>query len=176
MNYGQIRKYDIANGTGIRASLFVTGCRRHCKNCFNTEYQDFKAGTEFGLKERDLLLQSLKNPSVSGLSILGGEPFEQENADALSHLLVWLEWQLGKPFSVWIYSGFTYEELINNRDTLKLLLLCDVLVDGPFIDELKDPSLRFRGSKNQRIIDIPESFLQDRVCLYKGVHNGTYLC
>lgn len=106
---------------------------------------------------------------------MGGEPFEKENVQPLYDLLLWLHLTLNKSISVWIYSGFTYEELINNIHTSRLLSLCDVLVDGPFIEGLKDPSLQFRGSRNQRIIDTYESMLQGKVCLYKGVQNGTNL-
>lgn len=172
MRYGQIRKYDIANGPGIRCSLFVTGCRRHCKGCFNEEYQSFQAGKEFGNPDWLKLTAYYLNPNVKGLTILGGEPFEPENVKGLLSVVRGLKVITHK--SIWIYSGYTFEELMaykgNNEMTtnqFKLLSLCDVLVDGPFKEELKDPSLRFRGSSNQRIIDIPESIEAGHVVMWE---------
>ncbi len=164
LRYGQIRKYDIANGPGIRTTVFVTGCRRHCKGCFNPEYQDFNAGktpdTSFFLKLREYL----ENPSVSGLTLLGGEPFEPENI-CLCLKCILQAAHAGKP--VWVYSGFTFEEIIKDKDKKTLLECCDVLVDGPFVEVLKDPSLRFRGSSNQRIVDVKKSLKVGKVVLWK---------
>lgn len=164
MRYGQIRKYDIANGPGIRTSVFVTGCRRHCKGCFNPEYQDFNAGKIADWEFFKNLHEYLANPNVSGLSILGGEPFERENFGEVL-LLIGIAHTYDK--SVWIYSGFTYEEILQDEDKRVLLQGCDVLVDGPFVEALKDPSLRFRGSSNQRIIDVKKSLKAGKVVLWR---------
>lgn len=162
MNYGQIRKYDIANGPGIRTSIFVTGCSLNCKNCFNKDYQNPIFGNPWTEKEDELLISYLSDPNVSGLTILGGEPFE--NAQGLISLLK----KIKTNKSIWIYSGYTYDYLIKNDDTLELLKLVDVLVDGPFIESMKDLNLYFRGSRNQRIIDVKESLLNDELILLDG--------
>lgn len=177
MRYGQIRKYDIANGPGIRCSLFVTGCRRHCKGCFNEEYQSFQAGKEFDEEAFQELLGYYINPNVTGLTILGGEPFEPENTQTLCETIIRLKKTIWKP--VWIYSGYTLEELMEwgnvkldyiTKEELyrtALLGLCEVLVDGEFNESLKDPSLRFRGSSNQRIIVVRESIETGHAVLWK---------
>lgn len=162
MNYGQIRKYDIANGPGIRTSIFVTGCSLNCKNCFNKDYQNPSFGNPWTEKEDELLISYLSDPNVAGLTILGGEPFE--NAQGLISLLK----KIKTNKSIWIYSGYTYDFLIKNDDTLELLKLVDVLVDGPFIESMKDLNLYFRGSRNQRIIDVRESLLNDELILLDG--------
>ena len=164
MNYGQIRKYDIANGPGIRTSFFVTGCSLNCKNCFNKDYQDPKFGSPWTEREDDLIISYLKDPNVSGLTILGGEPFEHKQA--LINIITKIREIVNKP--IWIYSGHSFEKLVQDDKALALLSLVDVLVDGPFIEDLKDLSLHFRGSSNQRIIDVGESLKKDKVILYDG--------
>lgn len=154
MRYGQIRQYDIANGPGIRATVFVTGCSRHCVNCFNEEYQDFRAGSEWTDADTARLISYLLDDTNSGLTLLGGEPME--NAEDLLALVQAVRRAVPEK-SIWVYSGFLYEEIIAQPDRKALLDACDVLVDGPFIDALKDPGLYFRGSSNQRIIDIAKS-------------------
>ena len=154
MRYGQIRQYDIANGPGIRATVFVTGCSRHCVNCFNEEYQDFNAGSEWTAAETERLISYLQDDTNSGLTLLGGEPME--NAEDLLELVQAVRRAVpGK--SIWVYSGFLYEEILTQPARKALLEACDVLVDGPFVDALKDPGLYFRGSSNQRIIDVAKS-------------------
>lgn len=151
MHYGQLRQYDIANGTGIRATVFVTGCSRHCYNCFNPEYQSFTAGDEWTQKETDQLLAYVKSSTCAGVTFLGGEPME--NAEDLTKLAK--EIRAAAPEkTIWVYSGFTYEEIQADPVKKALADACDVLVDGPFVDELKDPGLYFRGSSNQRVIDL----------------------
>lgn len=162
MNYGQIRQYDIANGPGIRTSIFVTGCSLNCKNCFNKDYQNPKFGKTWTEKEDEIIISYLNDPNVSGLTILGGEPFEN------THGLISLLKRINTNKSIWIYSGYTYEYLIKNYKTLELLKLVDVLVDGPFIEGLKDLNLYYRGSRNQRIIDVKESLLNDELILLDG--------
>ncbi len=154
MRYRQIRQYDVANGPGIRTTVFVSGCSRRCFNCFNEAYQDFQAGEEWSDEETARIIGWLQAGTNSGLTLLGGEPME--SAADLQQILRIVRGAVPK-VNVWVYSGYVYEE-IQERPVMKALLdLCDVLVDGPFVDELKDPGLYFRGSSNQRIIDIAES-------------------
>lgn len=161
MRYGQMRKYDIANGVGIRSTLFVTGCTHHCYHCFNEEYQDFQAGQEWTEQSEALLLSYLKDEHVSGLTVLGGEPMQ--NTEGLIPLLKKIRENVDK--SIWIYSGYTWEEIQASAERLALASLADVLVDGRFVEELKDPGLRFRGSSNQRIIDVQASLKEGKVVL-----------
>jgi len=151
MNYAEIKKVDIANGPGVRVSLFVSGCRNHCKGCFNPETWDFDYGRPFTRETEDEIIEALRPSWIQGLSILGGEPTEEENAAVLIPFLKRVRAVLPDK-DIWLYSGYTYEAL---RDK-EILTLADVLVDGPFLLELKDAGLAFRGSRNQRIIDLKE--------------------
>ena len=151
MNYAEIKKVDIANGPGARVSLFVSGCRNHCKGCFNPETWAFDYGRPFTRVTEDEIIEALRPSWIQGLSILGGEPTEEENAAVLIPFLKRLRAVLPDK-DIWLYSGYTYEVL---RDK-EILTLADVLVDGPFLLELKDAGLAFRGSRNQRIIDLRE--------------------
>ena len=151
MNYAEIKKVDIANGPGVRVSLFVSGCRNHCKGCFNPETWDFDYGRPFTRATEDEIIKTLRPSWIQGLSILGGEPTEEENAAVLIPFLKRVRAVLLDK-DIWLYSGYTYEAL---RDK-EILTLVDVLVDGPFLLELKDAGLAFRGSRNQRIIDLRE--------------------
>ena len=149
MNYGRIKKNDIANGPGVRVSLFVSGCRNHCPGCFNPETWDFDYGEQFTKKTEKEIIKALRPSWIQGLSILGGDPMEPENQKALLPLLKRIRITCpGK--DVWLYTGYTYEQI---RDS-EILKWVDVLVDGPFIEEEKDISLAFRGSRNQRIIPL----------------------
>ncbi len=162
MRYGQIRKYDISNGVGIRSSIFVTGCTHACPNCFNEEYQDFHAGELWTDIQTQEVIEYLKDPQVAGLTLLGGEPFQ--NTKEMIDIVQEIKKEIQKP--IWVYSGYTWEELISNPLQLELLKECDILVDGRFQEELKDLMLRFRGSSNQRIIDIQKSLQENRVILF----------
>ncbi|WP_394011593.1 anaerobic ribonucleoside-triphosphate reductase activating protein [Anaerococcus cruorum] len=164
MNYGQIRKYDIANGPGIRTSIFVTGCSLNCKNCFNKEYQDPNFGEEWTDETTKEIIDYLLKDEVAGLTILGGEPFE--SAKDLTTIVIDIKNKIDKP--IWIYSGYTFEKLIENSTYKKLLEVVEVLVDGPFIEEKKDLKLKFRGSANQRIIDVKESLANNSIILLNG--------
>ena len=159
MNYASIRKHDIANGDGVRVSLFVSGCRHRCKGCFNEESQDFGYGEEFTREVEDELIEAMKPGHIAGLTLLGGEPMEPENQRALVPFLrrIFKSGDFcGK--TLWVYTGSTLEELKNEDSryrtevTDEFLGMVDVLVDGPFVEELKDISLQFRGSSNQRIL------------------------
>lgn len=164
MRYGQIRQYDIANGPGIRTSIFVTGCSLKCKNCFNKDYQDPNYGNLWTEENTLQIVNYLKKDEISGLTILGGEPFE--NAIDLIEIIKKIKEQIDKP--IWIYSGYIYEILIKDPIHKKLLKEVDVLVDGPFIDSLKDLTLKFKGSSNQRIIDVNASLANNSIILLNG--------
>ncbi len=158
MNYAVIKKNDIANGTGVRVSLFVSGCRHHCKNCFNAEAWDFSYGSPYTEETEKEILDAADHSYISGLSLLGGEPFEPENRPELIKLCRAFRRRFPNK-DIWCYSGFTLEQLqsddIPEPETAKALLAeLDILVDGKFVEELKDISLQFRGSKNQRIIKL----------------------
>lgn len=159
MRYAQIRKYDVANGPGIRTTIFVTGCTHNCKNCFNKEYQDFNFGDEWTQSETEKIIKYLNLDEVKGLTILGGEPFQNEID--LYNIVKEIRQNTQKDF--WIYSGYTWEQITREENKNKLLELCDVLVDGSFIEGLKDLTLKFRGSSNQRIIDIKKSLEQNQI-------------
>lgn len=171
MNYAAIKRRDIANGTGVRVSLFVSGCTHHCKGCFNEEAQDFHYGQPFTREVEDRLLEDLSPSFVNGLTLLGGEPFEPENQRALLPFLRRVRECLPEK-DIWAYSGYGYERDLLGESrarceaTDQLLSLIDVLVDGEFVEELKDISLRFRGSSNQRLIDLPKSRAAGHVVLW----------
>lgn len=164
MNYGQIRKYDVANGPGIRTSFFLTGCDRNCKNCFNTDYMDFNYGKKWDEKAEQEVIFYLKLKEVEGLTVLGGEPFE--NPLGLLKTLRNIRKEIDK--SIWVYTGFVFEDLVNIKLTREILEEIDVLVDGEFIEELKDLKLRFKGSSNQRIIDVKKSLANNKVIILNG--------
>lgn len=161
MNYGQIRKYDVANGPGVRVSFFVTGCYFNCKNCFNPEYQDFNAGKTWTNNESNYIKELLKNDRINGLSIIGGEPFE--HAKELVKILD----NINTNKNIWIWSGYTFENILKDKNKKELLKRVDVIVDGPFINDKKDLRLKFRGSSNQRIIDVKKSLKENKIILYK---------
>lgn len=171
MNYGEIKYCDIANGTGVRTSVFVSGCRNRCEDCFNAATWNFGYGKPFTKEVEDEVIKSLQPSYIKGLSVLGGEPFEPENQRDVLELIrrVKSETQ-GK--TVWIYSGFTYEELLlASRAALptarEILLAADILVDGRYDKNLRNISLAFRGSENQRIIDLRKTAEKGEVVLAK---------
>lgn len=162
MNYGRIKKTDIANGPGVRVSLFVSGCRNHCKGCFQPETWDFNYGEEFTLKTFIEIDNALDPDYIDGLTILGGDPFEPENIGIVTAICESIR-KVNPLKTIWIYTGYLYEDL---KD-LEIMRYIDVLVDGPFIEELKDISLQFRGSGNQRIIDIPATRRSGKILLWE---------
>ena len=172
MNYADIKKADIANGLGVRVSVFVSGCNHHCKNCFNPEAWDFNYGKEFTEEEINKVIKELDHPYVTGLSLLGGEPLEHINQQGLLPLLRKVKQQLPDK-NVWCYTGYTFDNevmgnMFNNwEETPELLSYIDVIVDGKFEEEKKDIKLRFRGSSNQRIIDVKKSMKEKNVVLYE---------
>lgn len=160
MNYGGIKKTDIANGLGVRVSLFVSGCRNHCKGCFQPETWDFSYGKLYTPETEEEIIEALRPSWIQGLSILGGEPMEPENEQALLPLVKRVRKECPNK-DIWIYSGYVYEEL-RSREILRYV---DVLVDGRYEEKLRDPSLAFRGSSNQRILDARESLKRGKAVL-----------
>lgn len=152
MHYGAIKKTDIANGPGVRVSLFVSGCRNRCKGCFQPETWDFRYGHKYTDATASEILSALSAEHISGLSILGGDPMEPENIETVTDLCYWVKLLFPKK-SIWVYTGYLWEDI----NYLEIFNYIDVLVDGPFIEDLKDISLRFKGSRNQRIIDVKRS-------------------
>ena len=167
MNYAALKKFDIANGPGVRVSLFVSGCRHHCKNCFNREAWDFDFGKPFTKQTEEEILAELDKDYIKGLSLLGGEPFEPENRAELTQLLKRVREKYPEK-TVWCYTGFEFEKL-SDQTAREMLSLIDVLVDGKFVEELKSPDLIFRGSSNQRIIDVKKSLEAGEVIWLEGV-------
>ena len=171
MNYGEIKKTDIANGEGVRVSLFVSGCTHHCKGCFNAETWDFNFGKEFTDEARSEVIDALRPDYIKGLSLLGGEPFEPQNQRVLVGLLREVK-SLFPEKDVWCYTGYLLDkELLNDSRarcevTDEMLSMIDVLVDGEFKQEQKDISLKFRGSSNQRIIDVKKSLKSGEIVFY----------
>ena len=169
MNYSQLITCDTANGEGVRTSLFVSGCTNHCPGCFNQEAQDFNYGKLYTQDTENILLDCVKQPYISGLSILGGDPLCQDDMGLITlNFLAHKVHSLGK--TVWLWTGFKWEDFnFTNNFSLQSLLLsaCDVVVDGPFIEAEKDLTLAFRGSRNQRIIDVHETLGKGEIILYK---------
>jgi anaerobic ribonucleoside-triphosphate reductase activating protein len=178
LRYAQIRDSDISNGEGVGIALFVQGCHFHCKNCFNQETWDFNGGTEWNQKTLNNFLELASPSYIKRISLLGGEPLADENVSDVLRLVQEIKEKfLDK--SIWLYSGYIWENIfsqpnqvcldcldINKIQRQEIIKLCDVLVDGQYIDELRDITLAFRGSKNQRIIDIKKSLKENRVILY----------
>ena len=173
MHYADIKKVDVANGPGVRVSLFVSGCTHHCEECFNPETWDFDYGAPFGETEIEKILTLLSPDHIRGLSLLGGEPFEPENQPAVLELVHRVRKELPQK-TVWCYSGYLFEALAAGKvgdHSRELLEGLDVLVDGPFVLAKKDLGLRFRGSSNQRIIDVPASLKAGTVILSEEYMN-----
>ena len=153
MRYANIKNLDISNGPGIRVSLFVSGCRRHCKGCFNEVAQSFEYGTRFGSETLVELLRLLSNPHIKGLSVLGGEPLEPENRDTVLDICKAVRVAFGAKKTIWMWTGYSWEDV---KD-LPVMEYLDVLVDGPFVEEQKNLCLPYCGSENQRVIDVKMS-------------------
>ena len=170
MHYATIKKNDIANGTGVRVSLFVSGCTHHCKNCFNPETWNFNYGKPFTKEVEDEIIEALKPDYIKGLTLLGGEPFEPENQKSLLPFVKRVR-ETYPDKTIWGYSGYTFDnELLGDSRahcecTRELLEHIDILVDGEFKEDLKNLSLKFRGSSNQRIIDVQRSLRDGAVVM-----------
>lgn len=171
MNYAGIEPVNITNGPGLRVCLFVSGCRRHCKNCFNPETWDFNYGNHFDKEAKDKILKYLSEPHINGLTILGGEPMEKENQKDVANLIAEIRKKLPEK-TIWVFTGYTFEELNDpaknyTEYTKQILNNIDVLVDGPFIQEKKDLSLKFRGSSNQRLIDMNKTRNEGHIIIHE---------
>lgn len=171
MNYADIKQYDVANGPGIRVSIFVSGCTHHCKGCFNEATWDFSYGLPYTEKETAMILDYLSPSYVNGLTILGGEPFERENQKGLLPLLRKVR-ETYPEKTIWCFTGYRFDDDILGRmckkwdETNEMLSYIDVLVDGRFVEELKNLTLRFKGSSNQRIILVKESLENKEIVLW----------
>ena len=173
MNYATIKWTDIANGEGVRISLFVSGCTHRCKNCFNSVAWDFSYGELFDENVQEQIIEGLKSDYVAGLSLLGGEPLEPQNQEALYPFIKRVREKFPNK-TIWCYTGFVLDERTgsltnatkNTLYTQRLISLFDVLVDGPFVEELKDIRLKFRGSSNQRVNDVKKTLASNQVVLY----------
>lgn len=167
MNYQKINLFDIANGEGIRVSLFVSGCKFHCKGCFNPQAWDLNSGNHFSYKEEEMIFDRLKHPDFKGLSILGGDPLWQDD-EGLEQLIDICSdvHAIGK--DVWIWTGFTWEEIVENKNPLlfELVKNCDYLIDGRFEEKQKDLATPWRGSNNQRIIDVKATIENQKIIEY----------
>lgn len=172
MNYAGIKKLDVANGPGLRVTLFVSGCTHHCKGCFNKETWDFNYGEPFTEEIEEEIMKELRRPQIAGLTLLGGEPFERVNQQGLLPLVRKTKKEFPeKP--LWCFTGYDFEKDILGRmvteweETRELLSYIDILVDGEFVEELKDLNLRFKGSSNQRTIQVQESLKAGKIVLWE---------
>lgn len=163
MRYNKVRKMDISNGPGVRVSIFMQGCTFHCKNCFNPETHDFMGGEEFTGDTIDQVLKLCENANVEGLSILGGEPMHPMNIEGTTELAKKFKEKFPNK-NLWVWTGFLFDRDLQNKEVLKYI---DVLVDGQYVDELRDPRLKYNGSSNQRVIDVQNSVKQGKVIFYK---------
>ena len=169
MNYATIKNCDIANGPGVRVSLFVSGCTHRCPGCFNEVAWDFDYGEPFTQETIDSIINMLRPAYIRGLTLLGGEPFEPQNQSAIVELLRQVKRELPEK-SIWAFSGYLFDkDILSGRlgDTSEYVSYLDVLVDGPFIEAKKNLSLRFRGSENQRLIDVHASLDEGEIVLWK---------
>ena len=172
MNYADIKRIDVANGEGVRVSVFVSGCNHHCKGCFNECAWDFNYGNKFTEKQENEVLKDLDHDYISGLSLLGGEPLEPSNQEGLLPLVKKVKEKFPDK-KIWCYTGFDFEKDVvgkmakKNETTKELLQYLDVIVDGKFEEDKKDLKLRFRGSSNQRILDVQESLKENKLVEYK---------
>ena len=163
MRYAQLRRYDISNGPNIRATLFVSGCTHNCKGCFNKDYQDFNYGKEWTSITETLFLCYAKDPKVKGINILGGEPLQQTMDNSLADLLAKIKENTNKP--IWLWTGYKLEDVINNTKVMNILQYVDVLIDGKFEEDKKDLNLMYKGSTNQRVINLTKTFEKGEIVL-----------
>ena len=161
MRYNKIRKMDIADGPGVRVSTFKQGCTFNCKNFFNPETHDFAGGKEFTQNTINKVIELSDNDNIEGLSILGGEPMHPKNIDGTKELAKAFKEKYPEK-NVWVWSGFQFDKDLKDKDALKYI---DVLVDGQFVEELHDPTLKWRGSSNQRVIDVQKSLKENKIIL-----------
>ena len=177
MRYASMRNLDISNGEGVGVSLFVQGCPFHCKNCFNSETWDFNGGKEWTEETKDKFMKLIDRPYIKRVSFLGGECLAENNLDEVLKLVQEIRISFPEK-TIWLYTGYSYSDIfrgqssclsqegLNNFKRREIIKLCDVVVDGRYIDEQKDLTLKWRGSKNQRVIDTKQSLAQNKVVLY----------
>ena len=165
LRYNKIRKMDIANGPGVRVSIFMQGCTFNCKNCFNPETHDFNGGKEFNEKTIERVLELCDNDNIVGLSILGGEPMHPNNIEGTTTLAKAFKSKYPNK-SLWAWTGFSFEKNIKDKEIAKYL---DVLVDGQYMEELHNPKLKWKGSENQRVIDVKKSLQENKVVLINAI-------
>ena len=163
MRYNKIRKMDISNGPGVRVSIFTQGCAFHCKNCFNPETHDFKGGKEFTEDTENTLLNLCDHDYVEGLSVLGGEPLHPNNIEGTTKMVKDFKTKYPDK-NVWMWTGFSFDKDLKDKEIMKYV---DVLVDGQYQDELANPTLSWKGSSNQRVIDVQDSLKKNEVVLYE---------
>lgn len=167
MNYSKIKHFDIANGEGVRMSLFVSGCKFHCQECFNPETWDYNYGQPYTDATENELINLINNPNIDGLSILGGDPLWQDE-QGIRQLIHLVDRVIALGKNIWIWSGFTWEYIFEHGTHLQKTLvgLCDIWVDGPFEIDKRDIRLKWRGSSNQRVIDVQKTLTQEQIVLY----------
>lgn len=177
MRFASMRNLDISNGEGVGVSLFVQGCDRHCFNCFNPDTWDFNGGKEWTEETKNKFIKLIDRPYINRISVLGGEPLAEQNLDEVLSLIKEIRISFPEK-TIWLYTGYKFEDLINGiyypldsewEDKIlrqSIVKLCDVLIDGEYIDEQRDITLKWRGSSNQRVIDVKQSLTQDKVVLY----------
>lgn len=184
MRYASIRSLDISNGEGVGVSLFVQGCDRHCFNCFNSDTWDFNGGKEWTEETKNKFIKLINRPYINRISVLGGEPLAEQNLDEVLSLIKEIRISFPEK-TIWLYTGYEWNQIMNIKVTQpffscqdleskiqnvlkrqEIIKMCDVVVDGEYIDEQKDLTLKFRGSKNQRVIDVKQSLTQNKVILY----------
>lgn len=161
MRYNKIRKMDISDGPGVRVSIFMQGCKFNCKKCFNPETHDFNGGKEFNEGTIKRILELCENENIQGLSILGGEPMHPENIEGTTKLAKAFKEKFPNK-NLWTWTGFSFDKDLKNKEVLKYV---DVLVDGQYKDELRNPNLKYSGSSNQRVINVQESLKENKVIL-----------
>lgn len=167
VRYEQIRKFDVTNGPGIRTSLFVTGCYNNCPGCFNKELQDFNYGKLWTKEVEDEFISYVNNPQVVGVSLLGGDPMDQTRDNSMISLLDRIKKETKK--DIWLWSGYTYEEILADDKKREILGYIDVLIDGRFIMAQRDIKLKYRGSENQRVIDVNKSLEENKVVQIENI-------
>lgn len=163
MRYSKIRKMDISNGPGVRVSIFMQGCTFNCKGCFNPETHDFNGGEEFNDEVIERVLKLCENKNIKGLSILGGEPMHPKNIEGTTKLVKKFKEKMPEK-TIWVWTGFTFDKDLKDKEAVKYI---DVIVDGQFKEELKNPTLMWRGSSNQRVIDVQKSLKENEAILFE---------
>ncbi|PSJ31859.1 ribonucleoside-triphosphate reductase activating protein [Peptostreptococcus russellii] len=166
MRYNKIRRYDVTNGPGVRTTIFVSGCTHNCEDCFNKELQDFEYGDIWSQKSEDEFIDYVSNPMVVGINVLGGEPLQQTMDDSLLDLLKRVKNEFPEK-SIWLWTGDLFEEAIENEKKLAIIEQVDVIIDGQFQKDKRNIKLKYRGSENQRVIDVRESLEKDEVVEYQ---------